>query len=138
MSNSSSRSRQAGFTIWQWMVIVLVGGFLLTVGFSLAPLYINNYTIRATVQALQNEPELGRKSTQEIRMAVERKFDVNQIEAIQAVCRDKVKPCMKVEKTKTHLIIDANYEARTHVMGNVDALVMFNNNRVEIVIPGAS
>jgi hypothetical protein len=138
MLNSSSRSRQAGFTIWQWMVIVLVGGFLLTVGFSLAPLYINNYTIRATVQALQNEPELGRKSTQEIRMAVERKFDVNQIEAIQAVCRDKAKPCMKVEKTKTHLIIDANYEARTHVMGNVDAMVMFNNNRVEIVIPGAS
>ena len=136
--NSSSRSRQAGFTIWQWMVIVLVGGFLLTVGFSLAPLYINNYTIRATVQALQNEPELGRKSTQEIRMAVERKFDVNQIEAIQAVCRDKAKPCMKVEKTKTHLIIDANYEARTHVMGNVDAMVMFNKNRVEIVIPGAS
>lgn len=138
MLNSSSRSRQAGFTIWQWMVIVLVGGFLLTVGFSLAPLYINNYTIRATVQALQNEPELGRKSTQEIRMAVERKFDVNQIEAIQAVCRDKAKPCMKVEKTKTHLIIDANYEARTHVMGNVDAMVMFNKNRVEIVIPGAS
>ncbi len=136
--NSSSRSRQAGFTIWQWMVIVLVGGFLLTVGFSLAPLYINNYTVRATVQALQNEPELGRKSTQEIRLAVERKFDVNQIEAIQAVCRDKAKPCLKVEKTKTHLIIDANYEARTHVMGNVDAIVNFDKNRVEIVIPGAS
>ncbi|HQY70863.1 MAG TPA: DUF4845 domain-containing protein [Pseudomonadales bacterium] len=136
--NSSSRSRQAGFTIWQWMVIVLVGGFLLTVGFSLAPLYINNYTVRATVQALQNEPELGRKSTQEIRLAVERKFDVNQIEAIQAVCRDKARPCLKVEKTKTHLIIDANYEARTHVMGNVDAIVNFDKNRVEIVIPGAS
>ena len=136
--NSSSRSRQAGFTIWQWMVIVLVGGFLLTVGFNLAPLYINNYTVRATVQALQNEPELGRKSTQEIRLAVERKFDVNQIEAIQAVCRDKARPCMKVEKTKTHLIIDANYEARTHVMGNVDAIVNFDKNRVEIVIPGAS
>jgi len=136
--NSSSRSRQAGFTIWQWMVIVLVGGFLLTVGFSLAPLYINNYTVRATVQALQNEPELGRKSTQEIRLAVERKFDVNQIEAIQAVCRDKARPCLKVEKTKTHLVIDANYEARTHVMGNVDAIVNFDKNRVEIVIPGAS
>ena len=45
---------------------------------------------------------------------------------------------MKVEKTKTHLIIDANYEARTHVMGNVDAIVNFDKNRVEIVIPGAS
>ena len=61
----------------------------------------------------------------------------DQIEVIQAVCRDKAKPCMKVERTKTHVLIDANYEARTHVMANVDAVVVFGNNRVEIPIPGA-
>lgn len=130
--------RQAGYTIWQWMVIVLVVGFFLTVGFSLGPLYITNYSIQATVKSLQNEPELAAKSVQEIRAAIERRFDVNQIEAIQAVCRDKNQPCMKIEKTKTHVLIDANYEARTHVMGNVDAIVVFSNNRVEIPIPGAS
>lgn len=130
--------RQAGYTIWQWMVIVLVVGFFLTVGFSLGPLYITNYSIHATVKSLQNEPELAVKSVQEIRAAIERRFDVNQIEVIQAVCRDKNQPCMKIEKTKTHVLIDANYEARTHVMGNVDAVVVFSNNRVEIPIPGAS
>ena len=136
--NRSSRSRQAGFTVWEWLVIVLVGGFLLKLGFSIGPLYITNYTIQATVQALQNEPELASKTVYEVRSAVERKFDVNQIEVVQAVCRDKNKPCMKVEKTKTHLVIDANYEARTHVIGNVDAVVVFDRNRVEIAVPGAS
>ncbi len=136
--NSSGRLRQAGYTIWQWMVIVLVAGFLLTVGFSVGPLYVTNYSVQATVKSLQNEPELATKSIQEIRAAIERKFDVNQIEVIQAVCRDKAKPCMKVEKTRTHVIIDANYEARTHVMGNVDAVAVFGDNRVEIPIPGAT
>jgi nitrate/TMAO reductase-like tetraheme cytochrome c subunit len=136
--NSSGRRRQAGFTVWEWLVIVLVGGFLLTLAFSIGPLYITNYTVRATVKALQNEPELASKSNYEVRLAVERKFDVNQIEVIQAVCRDKKLPCLKIEKTKTHLLIDANYEARTHVMGNVDAVVVFDDNRVEIPIPGAS
>ncbi|MCG3171418.1 MAG: hypothetical protein CALGDGBN_03030 [Pseudomonadales bacterium] len=135
--NSSARRRQAGYTIWQWMVIVLVVGFFLTVGFSIGPLYVTNYSVQATVKSLQNEPELAVKSVHEIRSAVERKFDVNQIEVIQAVCRDKKKQCMKVEKTKTHVIIDANYEARTHVMANVDAVVVFGDNRVEIPIPGA-
>ena len=138
MTRSSSRSSQAGYTVWEWLMIVLVGGLLLTVAFSIGPLYVTNYTIQATVKALQNEPELGAKSVFEVRQAVERKFDVNQIEVVQAVCRSKEIPCMKVEKTKTHLIIDANYEARTHVLGNVDAVVKFDNNRVEIVIPGAT
>lgn len=136
--NGSAKSSQAGYSLWQWMVIALVAGFVLTIGFSIGPLYITNYSVQATIRSLQNEPELATKSILEIRNAVERKFDVNQIEVIQAVCRDRNRPCMKVEKTKTHLTIDANYEARTHVMANVDAVVSFDDNLVEIPIPGAS
>ena len=91
------------------MVIVLVGGFLLTVGFSLAPLYINNYTVRATVQALQNEPELGRKSTQEIRMAVERKFEVigealNQLAKLDAAMAARIPDVPQVVAFRNQLI----------------------------------
>jgi hypothetical protein len=74
---------------------------------------------------------------QEIRLAVERKFDVNQVEVVQAVCRQKERTCMKIEKTKTTVKIDANYEARVHVMANVDAVVVFSDNVIEIPIPGA-
>ncbi len=136
--NGFARLHQAGYSIWQWMVIVLVVGFFLTIGFSVGPLYITNYSVQATVKSLRSDPELATKSIPEIRSAIERKFDVNQIDVVQAVCRDKNKPCMKVEKTMKHVIIDASYEARVHVMANVDAVVSFDGNRVEIPIPGAS
>ena len=134
--NSSRRSRQQGFTVWQWLVILAVAGFLLTVAFRVGPAYITNYSVQSTVKSLQNEPELATKSTQDLRLAVERKFDVNRIDVMQAVCRYKDKPCLKIEKTKSHVKIDANYEARVHVLGNVDAVVVFSDNYVEIPIPG--
>ena len=51
--------------------------------------------------------------------------------------QDKARPCLKIEKSTTKVIIDANYEARVHVMANVDAVVVFDKNRIEIPIPGA-
>lgn len=136
--NNPGLERQRGFTIWQWLIIVAIAGFLLTIGFKLAPLYITNFTVDSTVESLRNEPEMAGKSITEMRAAIERKFDVNRIEVIQAVCRDKTKPCLKIEKSTTKVIIDANYEARVHMMSNVDAVVVFDKNRIEIPIPGAS
>ena len=135
--NTSGLGRQRGFSMWQWLVVLAIAGFLLTLGFKLAPLYITNFTVESTVESLRNEPEMAGKSITEMRFAIERKFDVNRIEVIQAVCRDKARPCLKIEKSTTKVIIDANYEARVHVMANVDAVVVFDKNRIEIPIPGA-
>jgi hypothetical protein len=71
-----------------------------------------------------------------MRKAIQKKFDVNTIEDMQADCLIKGKPCIKIERTKSIVKIDANYEARVHVMGNVDAVVKFDNNYIEIPIPG--
>ena len=131
------RRRQVGATLYQWLAILLVVGFGLLLAAKLGPVYITNFSVQSTVKALQNEPELGSKSVLEIRQAVERRFDVNRILIIEAVCRNpKTLPCMKIEKSKAVLKIDANYETRVHIMGNVDAVVMFNDNFIEIPIPG--
>jgi hypothetical protein len=131
------RSAQRGMSIWQWLIVLVVGGFLLTIVATVGPVYIRNYTLEETVKALQNEPELASLGTIDMRAAIQKKFDVNRIEDMQAVCLIKEKACLKIDRTKTHVRIDANYEARVHVMGNVDAVVMFRNNFIEIPIPGA-
>jgi len=130
--------RQGGFSLWGWLVVLALAGFFLTLGFRIGPVYVTNYTVRATVKSLQNEPELGALTPFDVRRAVERKFDVNRIEVIQAVCRDKKKPCMTIEKTKTEMTINANYETRVHAMGNIDAVIVFSDNMVTIPIPGGS
>ena len=132
----SMRRRQRGMSIWQILILMAVAGFFLTIGFTIGPLYITNFSVQSTVRDLIKDPELASKSVQEMRLSIERRFDVNQIDVVQAVCRDKERPCMKVEKTKTAVKIDANYEARVHVMANVDAVVVFKDNIIELPIPG--
>ena len=132
------RSRQRGMSIWQILVVLGVSGFLLTLAAKLGPVYLTNFSVQSTVKALQNEPELASKSTVELRLAVQKKFDVNSIDVMQAQCLIKELACLKIEKTKSLLKIDANYETRVHIMGNVDAIVMFNDNYVEIPIPGGA
>lgn len=127
---------QGGWTLWSGMIVLAVIGFFLTVGFSIAPAYITNYTVQETIRNLQNEPELSSMSPYDIRRSVERRFDVNQINVIQAVCRRKDEPCLKIEKTKSELVIDGNYEVRVPVMGNVDAVIKFENNTVTLPIRG--
>ncbi len=124
-------------SVWQTLTVLVVVGLGLTIAASIGPVYITNFSVQSTIKSLQTEPELASKSVLEMRQAIERKFDVNQIDVLQAVCRDKEKACLKIEKTKTVLRIDGNYEARVHVIANVDAVVVFKDNFVEIPIPGA-
>lgn len=131
------RGRQRGMSVWQWLAVLVTAGFILTIVATVGPVYITNYSLQETVKSLQNEPELASLSTVDLRNAVQKKFDVNSIDVMQAACVVKEKACMKIEKTKSTVKIDANYEARVHVMGNVDAVVVFRNNIIEIPIPGA-
>ncbi len=129
---------QRGMSVWQTLVVLVVIGLGLTIAVAIGPVFITNFSVQSTIKSLQTEPELASKSVLEIRQAIERKFDVNQIDVVQAVCRDKEKACLKIEKTKTTVRIDGNYEARVHVIANIDAVVVFKDNLVEIPIPGAS
>jgi Domain of unknown function (DUF4845) len=129
---------QRGFTFWGWMIVLGIGAFFLTLAAKLAPVYISNYSIQAIIKSLDKEPELAEKSIYDIRRAVQRKFDVNNIDSILAEKCDKKLSCVSVQKDATTLRIDANYEARVHIMGNVDAVVMFKNNFVELPIKGGS
>ena len=130
------RGRQRGMSIWQWLAVLGCVGFFLTLAASIGPLYIRNYSLQSIIKALQNEPELASLSTIDMRNAIQKKLDVNTIEDMQAVCSYKEKACMKIERSKGKVRIDANYEARVHVLGNVDAVVVFSENAIEIPIPG--
>jgi uncharacterized protein YneF (UPF0154 family) len=133
----TGRRLQQGMSAWQILLVLLVVGLSLSIAVAIGPRFITNFSVQSTIKSLQTEPELAQKSVMEIRQAIERKFDVNQIDVVQAVCRDKEKACLKIEKTKTMLRIDGNYEARVHVIANIDAVVVFKDNFVEIPIPGA-
>lgn len=132
------RKYQRGMSVWQMLIVLLVIGLGLTIAVAIGPVYITNFSVQSTIKSLRDEPELASKSVLELRQAIERKFDVNQIDVVQAVCRDREKACLKIERAKGILRIDGNYEARVHVIANIDAVVIFSDNFIEIPIPGGS
>lgn len=133
------RTHQNGFTIWTVLILVALAGFLLTIAFKLGPAYIANYDVKSVIDALVSEPGLGKMSNAEVRSLLERRFDINRVSAIKAQCRLKDEgkiPCVQLDRTRDTLTIDAGYEVRIPVMANVDAVVKFYNNRIEVPTKG--
>ena len=139
MRHQNSLNRQRGFSFWSILILIATAGFILTIAFKLMPTYISYWDVKSVMDALVSEPGLGKMSNAEVRSTLEKRFDINRIDAIRARCRAKDAEqvaCVKIERTRDKLIIDANYEKRVHVMANVDAIVKFENNVVEIPISG--
>ena len=137
MRDSLNFRTQRGKSMWTVMMGVVVAGFILTIAFKLLPAYISNYDVKAVIDSLVSEPRLGNLSTLEVRRLIERKFDINQVDNIKAQCRarDEGKiPCVKITRTRDAMTIDAGYEVRIPVMGNVDAVVKFEGNKIEVPI----
>ena len=137
MQRRSNFHREAGNSMWTIMLILAVAGFILTIIFTIAPAFVSNCSVKGVIDAMVSEPGLGKLSNAEIRSALERRFDINNVDVIKATCRKRwvgKYPCVKLERTRDTLTIDASYEARVHVMGNVDAVITFDGNVVVVPI----
>jgi hypothetical protein len=128
---------QRGMSFWSILILLAVVGFLLTIAFRLAPAYINNYAVKSIIDKLPSTPGIGQMSKLEVQKLLQNEFDVNRVDVIKAQCRaHDPGDCVRITRQKDVMVIDANYEVRTPVMANVDAVVKFSDNTVEIPIQG--
>jgi hypothetical protein len=94
------KSKQKGMAALQWLVVIAVAGFLMICGFTVMPAYINNWTVQAALESLQNERGVS----------------------------------SWIERTKSEMKISANYEARRHLLGNIDVVLVFAENKVTVPV----
>ena len=113
--------QQRGATLITWLVIFMMIGFFIMLGLRLAPIYMQNYTVKNIIEDLQTEPMIGRKPVGEIRQMLLRRFDIN---GIRELGRDNVKISRSGGTTK----VEVAYETRQHIVANVDVVVTFNES----------
>ena len=113
--------QQRGATLITWLVIFMMIGFFIMLGLRLAPIYMQNYTVKNIIEGLQTEPMIGRKPVGEIRQMLLRRFDIN---GIRELGRDNVKISRSGGTTK----VEVAYETRQHIVANVDVVVTFNES----------
>ena len=124
----NSPQNQGGMTFIAWLIVLIVAGFFIMLAMKLGPVYMEHYTIRMALEAMQKEPEVEKKSFEEIRGMLMKRLDVNYVTSLP---RDAIKVRREVGGYK---VIEVNYEHREPILGNVDAVLTFKD-KVELTGP---
>ena len=111
--------KQQGLTTISWLVVLAVLGVLLTAGFKLGPLYLDNYFVRAAIHSLANE-NVAEMTNADIRRRMSNTFTVNNI-------RDVSVKDMVITRENKRILVSLNYEKRVNFMGNLDFVAVFTN-----------
>ncbi|MFW5825041.1 MAG: DUF4845 domain-containing protein [Marinobacter sp.] len=113
-------SHQRGASTLGILVAVLFFGSLLTLVIKLGPVYLDDYTVQGALEGLDGEEGLSDMTPADVRRLVTRRLSVNNIDGFSA--KD-----IKIEKDGDTVILSLDYEVRTHVVSNVDAVISFSH-----------
>lgn len=116
--------RQGGISIIGVLALLALLSFFLTVAIRLAPAWIEGRSVKSAITSVA-EASTPESSLRDVSRRVYSTFTTNRIEAIKP--KD-----VKVYRNEGKIIIDANYEVRTPLFQNVDAVLMFTDNVVVI------
>ena len=119
------RKAQRGVTGAGWLIILAIIGFFILLLLKLGPIYLDHYRVKATLESLKEEPLITQKTPREIRTLLKKRFDVNYVTSVTP-------DDLEIKRKPGILEVTLDYEARTGIIGNVDALVSFSDH-VEIV-----
>ena len=110
---------QRGASALSMLIAALFFGSLLTLLIRLGPAYLDNYTLSKTLANLDGAAGLSSMTPEEVRGQISRRMTVNNI-------HDFDLRNIKIEKDGDLVRLTVNYETRTRLFGNVDAIMSFD------------
>lgn len=114
------KSKQTGMSSIALLLVLMAGAFVLMAAFKVGPLYLDNYFVKSSVDALQDE-NVREMSNQQIIAAIDRYFLINGVRDIQA-------KTAKIERDAKHVVVMIDYEKRINFISNLDVVVRFENH----------
>lgn len=117
---------QAGAGLFSWLVIIALIAFFVTSILTLYPMYYNHYKATAHMKSVANDPATRTMNRKEIKTAIRKRFQVDNIEFINQG-KDIT---IEIKKKKT--TINLSYEVRAHLMGNIFIVGDFSDNVFEV------
>ena len=113
--------RQRGMTFISWLLVLGIVGIFATIALTLIPIYIEHYSVKHVLAQFENDRDLAKKSTGELRELMKKRLKINGVYGFD------VKESLKVERDKDRVTVRVLYEVRRPVMGNVDLVVHFDD-----------
>jgi len=117
-------SQQRGMSIPSMLLVLAMVGFFVMCAIRMAPRYLEYLSIQEIVSTVAREYNPDEDDLPDIRRRLAAMFNTNQINDLQP---KDVEVFHKDGKT----YIDASYEARVPVMGIVEAVMVFDDLKIE-------
>ena len=128
MIMTSSLKKQQGMTGFGWLTILGLIIFFALLAMKIAPVYLENRSVQASLDSFKQMAFVTKKSTREIRELIKRKFNINYIDSVKWNDKEQV----KIIKKGGIIEIFVNYEVRKNFAGNLFILMIFEN-KVKLV-----
>ena len=113
------RAKQEGITAISVMAALVIFGFFVAVGLSVAPVYMENFNITSHLSRMQEEPSIAKMSEDDI---IETLFKRLQIDDVKNVKMEDV----SIVRDKESTDISVSYVAYTPFMGNIEIVISFD------------
>jgi hypothetical protein len=112
--------RQQGASALSILFTIVIIIFFGTTGLKLTPVYLDNFTIKGALDALDEQPGITKMSRSKIKNVLMKQLQINNVRNIKS--EDIV-----VNKEKGRLTVNIDYEVRMDLIQNIDLLVSFEN-----------
>ena len=116
---------QQGMTAIGFVFLMMLLGFVLLIFIKLFPVYVQHFKISAALKALPADARAQGVPDAEVRNLLLKKLSIDDVDHIK-------KEDIVIEKEKGFRTITIKHESRVHMLGNVDAVVVYNAPEVKL------
>ena len=115
------RHKQRGMTLISWILVLGVAFLFGVAALRLVPVYLEYMKISSSLNVVQGEFGGQTPSVNDVRKALARQFDVNDVHIIK-------KDDVKIERQGGVYVMRATYDHRTPFVANVGFIVSFDKS----------
>ncbi len=115
-----NRKYQNGATMWSWLTIMVMVGFLGMLAFKVVPIYFEHRVVRAALQDVVDSREFVNMSNKSILRSIQSRMTINNVRTIDAKSFTA-----KRDRTGDKFIL-VKYDVKVPIMSNLSAVVEFN------------
>ncbi len=116
----SAKKNMRGFSIINLLIVAIVIVFAITISVNLVPPYLHDYAIQDAMDDLAADPDLTQMSKAKMHDLFVRKLQVNYISNVSP-------DALVISKKGDNTYLSLKYEVRTHLIANIDAVLMFEH-----------
>lgn len=116
---AKSKHSMQGVTVLNLLIAAIIIVFAVTIAIRLVPPYLNSFAVRDAIKEMALDPNLPTYTKAKMKDMFTRKLQVNYITNVAP-------ETLVLTKKDNSSYLTMKYEVRVHLIGNMDAVLMFD------------